>query len=260
MSDTSDNHHNTTRAEAASPSKASEATVIPDGRDVGADRFYGRRKGNRLSDHKQGLMETLLPAISIDLSQTKPKSLDPSGLFPQQPQTIWLEIGFGKGEHLAWQAKANPNAGLIGCEPYMNGVAGLLTQLDEDKTQNVRVYSDDARHILNALPDASLDKVFLIHPDPWPKVRHAKRRFLSQGNLDHFSRVLKDGGEFRCGTDHPIYREWVAIQMSVRDDFVWTAERPSDWTNRAPDWPETRYERKSLEGPATYFHYIKQSR
>lgn len=260
MSDISDTPENDSPVANTDPAEACDGTVIPDGKDVGADRFYGRRKGNRLSDRKQSLMETLLPTISIDLSTVGPNSLDASALFPHQPKNIWLEIGFGKGEHLAWQANANPDVGLIGCEPYLNGVAGLLTQIDNAETDNIRVYSDDARHILTALPEASLDKVFLIHPDPWPKARHAKRRFLNQSNLDHISRVLKDGGEFRCGTDHPIYREWVALQMSVRDDFIWTAERPSDWTTRADDWPETRYERKSLEGPATYFHYIRQPR
>lgn len=227
---------------------------------TGADRFYGRRKGNKLSGRKQALMDELLPAISVDLEGTAPKTLDASALFDKVPGRIWLEIGFGKGEHMAWQAKANPDVGMIGCEPYLNGVAGLLTQIDDDEISNIRIYGDDARHVLDALPDASVEKVFLIHPDPWPKFRHAKRRFAGPDNLDRIARILVDGGEFRCGTDHPVYREWVALQMANRDDFEWMAERPADWSTRAEDWPETRYERKALEGDATYFHYKRLPR
>lgn len=226
-------------------------------------RFFGRRKGPSLSDRKQGLVDDLLPKISVPaeptLSDDAPK-LDLQTLFPTGPRACWLEIGFGKGEHLAWQAQQNPDVGLIGCEPYLNGVAGLLTHIEEEGIDNIRVYGDDARHVLKQLPDASLERVFLIHPDPWPKRRHARRRFVNPPNLDEIARVLKPGGEFRVGTDHPIYREWTALQMVQRDDFEWLANSPADWTNRPADWPETRYEAKALEGKATYFIYRRLPR
>ncbi len=226
-------------------------------------RFFGRRKGPSLSDRKQSLIDDLLPTISVPVDGAdsgEGRAIDLDGLFKGKAQRYWLEIGFGKGEHLAWQAQKNPDIGLIGCEPYLNGVAGLLSFIDDEAINNIRIYGDDARHVLKALPDASLERVFLIHPDPWPKRRHARRRFINPPNLDQIARVLTDGGEFRVGTDHPIYREWTALQMSLRDDFVWLAEGPADWQARPDDWPETRYEAKALEGKATYFRYRRAAR
>lgn len=226
-------------------------------------RFFGRRKGPALSDRKQGLMDDLLPRISVPIdldTEAAPGALDPFAIYSKRPRACWLEIGFGKGEHLAWQAQAHPDVGLIGCEPYLNGVAGLLTHIEEEAIDNIRVYGDDARHVLSRLPDASIERVFLIHPDPWPKRRHARRRFVTPPNLDQISRVLVDGGEFRVGTDHPIYREWTAVQMSLRSDYEWLADTPSDWLNRPDDWPETRYEAKALEGRATYFRFRRLAR
>ncbi len=228
----------------------------------GVDRFYGRRKGHTLSQRQQGLMDDLLPKLSVDVSDIVPSNLDALALFSEAQTKVWLEIGFGKGEHMAWQAAHNPDVAFIGCEPYLNGIAGLLTHIDESDIDNIRIYGDDARHILTALPEASVDRLFLLHPDPWPKTRHAKRRFIGPKNLDEIARVLVDGGEFRVGTDHPVYREWTALQMAQREDFTWTAEIPSDWAKRPDDWPETRYEIKSLkEGrPATYFRFVRSSR
>ena len=226
-------------------------------------RFFGRRKGPALSDRKQGLMDGLLPRISVPVDLEKEATagdIDPRALFTEAPRASWLEIGFGKGEHLAWQAATHPDVGLIGCEPYLNGVAGLLTHIEEEGIDNIRVYGDDARHVLSRLPDASLERVFLLHPDPWPKRRHARRRFVNPPNLDQIARVLVDDGEFRVGTDHPIYREWTAIQMNLRGDFEWLADGPDDWLVRPEDWPETRYEAKALEGRATYFRYRRLPR
>lgn len=214
-------------------------------------RFFGRRKGPSLSDRKQGLMDDLLPRLSINVEEGE--QLDPKAISGEEKRQVWLEVGFGKGEHLAWQARENPDILMIGCEPYLNGVAGLLTSIEEEGLDNIRIYGDDARHVIWALPDASVDRIFLIHPDPWPKRRHARRRFIGPSNLDDFARILKPGGELRVGTDHPIYREWTAIQMAQRDDFVWLASGPDDWQERPKDWPETRYETKALEGKATYF-------
>ena len=223
-------------------------------------RFFGRRKGPSLSDRKTGLMEDVLPRISVIVPEDKNDSIDLDSLFGGKKAQVWLEIGFGKGEHLAWQAQANPDFGLIGCEPYLNGVAGLVTQVAEQGIENIRIYADDARHVIWQLPDASVDRIFLIHPDPWPKRRHAPRRFVNPDNLDDIARILKDNGEFRVGTDHPIYREWTTIKMSEREDFEWLAEAPCDWLDRPDDWPETRYEVKALEGRSTYFRFRRLPR
>jgi tRNA (guanine-N7-)-methyltransferase len=222
-------------------------------------RFFGRRKGPTLSARQQDLIDDLLPKITLNVPKQKQphNPIDTLSLFNGCNET-WLEIGFGKGEHLAWQAEENPNIGIIGCEPYMNGVASLLNKIYDNSLNNIRVYGDDARHILWHLPDASISRIFLIHPDPWPKKRHARRRFVNPDNLNDIARVLKPGGELRIGTDHPIYREWTMIQMANRNDFYWTAEEPSDWQNRPSDWPETRYEVKALEGKATYFIFKRR--
>lgn len=223
-------------------------------------RFFGRRKGPAFSARQQTLMDTVLPRISVKLPEEAEQQVDPAAFFDSEKQQYWLEIGFGKGEHLAWQAQANPDVGLIGCEPYLNGVVGLLNHVEEHKIESIRIYGDDARHVIWALADASIDRIFLIHPDPWPKKRHARRRFVNPANLDDLARILKDGGEFRVGTDHPVYREWTALQMSQRDDFEWLAESPEDWLVRPDDWPETRYEIKALEGKATYFRFVRLPR
>jgi tRNA (guanine-N7-)-methyltransferase len=223
-------------------------------------RFFGRRKGPRLSDRQQSLFDDFLPTISVPVDLGDSSQFDPKQLFAKPPKAIWLEIGFGKGEHLAWQGEHHPDIGLIGCEPYINGVVGLLSDIETRKIENVRLYGDDARHILWRLPDASVERVFLLHPDPWPKRRHARRRFVNPLNLNDIARVLVDGGEFRVGTDHPIYREWTLLQMVQRTDFEWLATKPDDWLKRPDDWPETRYEAKALEGHATYFRYLRLPR
>ena len=225
-------------------------------------KFYGRRKGHTLSGRQQELMESLLPELLIQVDLESSAPINPHGLFDGPREEVWFEVGFGKGEHMRWQVEANPNIGMIGCEPYINGVAGLLTHIEDTQCKAIRLYDDDARHILRRLPEASIDKFFLLHPDPWPKRRHAKRRFLSPENLDEIARVLKDEGEFRVAHDLPIYQEWIAIQMCQRTDFIWTAESRGDWTIRADDWPETRYEAKSKREGRTplYFRYKRRSR
>lgn len=222
-----------------------------------AEKFYGRRKGHSLSDRQSALMDDVLPRLCVKLESCQDHALDAAALFEHAPKEIWLEIGFGKGEHMAWQAEQNPDVGFFGCEPYLNGVVGLLARIEENNTHNIRIYDDDARHLLEKLPDASVSKLFLLHPDPWPKRRHAKRRFINNGNLDEIARVLKPGGEFRVGTDDPTYREWTAIIMSERADFEWLAEKSEDWNQRPADWPETRYNAKAnRQGrPAVYFRF-----
>jgi tRNA (guanine-N7-)-methyltransferase len=151
--------------------------------------------------------------------------------------------------------------GLIGCEPFINGVVGALQHIQADGLSNVRLHMGDALDVLARLPDASLERVYLLHPDPWPKARHAKRRFMNPGPLDRIAVKLKPGGEFRFGTDHPVYLRWALMQMSRRGDFEWQAEESKDFLTRPADWPETRYERKArrLGHEVWYFRYLRTS-
>ena len=207
-------------------------------------RFYGRRKGRPLRKGQQQLIDTLLPRLEIALPGDG--KLDPQTLFPHKPKQIWLEIGFGGGEHLAEQARSNPDVGLIGCEVFLNGIATLLAQVSASGCENVRLYPEDARDLLDALPEASLDRVFLLFPDPWPKRRHADRRFIQPANLDPLARLMKPGAEFRVASDDPTYIGWALAHLMRHPAFAWTARGPADWRARTPDWPGTRYESKAL--------------
>src|SRR5262249_9537824 len=151
-----------------------------------------------------------------------------------------LEVGFGGGEHLAAQALAHPDTGFIGCEPFVNGVAKLLTQLDAQRIGNVRVLMDDARLLIPRLPDRSLSTVFVLFPLPWPKLRHHKRRFVQASMLDQLARVLRPGGMLRVATDHSDYSAWTLQHLMTDSRFRWTADRPADWSVRGDDWPATR--------------------
>jgi len=162
-------------------------------------RSYGRRRGKKLRPGRERLMEDVLPGISI-----KPGA-PVTDQFPSDIRELWMEIGFGGGEHLAAQAQAHPDVGIIGCEPFLNGVAKLLSLLDEHKSENVRIYTDDARDIFPDVADGALDRVFILFPDPWPKVKHHKRRLIQTPLLDDLARMLKDGGEFRFASDHMGY-------------------------------------------------------
>ncbi len=208
-------------------------------------RLYGRRQGHKLRGEQAALVETLLPQVSVPIT----RALDAAVLFGDAPDAaarpLWLEIGFGKGEHLAALAAVHPEVGFIGCEPFLNGVAGALQDIDARGLTNVRLHMGDALEVLDRLTNASLDRVFLLHPDPWPKVRHAKRRFVNPGPLDTIAAKLRPGGEFRIGTDHPVYCRWTLMQMAARRDFVWQAAAPADWQQRPADWPPTRYELKA---------------
>ena len=207
-------------------------------------RTYGRRKGHRLSPRKMRLLDELLPKLRLDLETPPPTPL--SSLFPDQVTQVWLEIGFGAGEHLAWQAEANRHTGFIGCEPFINGVAKLLSEIDERKFTNIRIHDGDAREVLDWLADASLDRIFLLYPDPWPKTRHHKRRLISPRSLVTFARVMKPGAELRFASDIGDYVRATLEAVFASNDFEWLAERPADWRERPPDWPQTRYEKKAL--------------
>lgn len=224
-------------------------------------RVYGRRRGKPLNQTRQQTVDRLLPALSIPLEEGD-ANLDPRMWFDGPVREVWFEIGFGKGEHLAWQARQHPDVGIIGCEPYETGVAGLLAEVVEHQLKNVRVWTDDAALLLAALKPASVARAFLLFPDPWPKVRHHKRRFVSPDRLDILSRALADGAEFRAATDHEDYGDWIVRHMSAREDFEWTAERAADWQGRTEDWPQTRYEAKALARDAKplYLRYRRIGR
>lgn len=216
-------------------------------------RLYGRRQGHKLRVGQAELVEDLLPRISVPEGP-----LDARTLFGDD-RPMQLEIGFGAGEHLAGQAKMRPDHGFIGCEPFINGVVGALQHVQAERLDNVRLHMGDALDVLARLPDASLERVYLLHPDPWPKARHAKRRFMNPGPLDRIAAKLKLGGEFRFGTDHPVYLRWALMQMNRRADFAWQISEANDFLTRPADWPETRYERKArrLGHEVWYFRYLR---
>ena len=174
--------------------------------------------------------------------------VDPSLLFDPKLAKVWLEIGFGAGEHLAAQAAAHPDVGFIGAEPFVNGVAALLAQVDAAGLRNVRLHDDDARKLLPRLKEASIDRVFLLYSDPWPKKRHWNRRFVCKENLDALARVLAPGGLFRFATDHMGHMEWALWHLTRHPAFRWTARGPEDWCTRPGDGFPTRYEEKGLAG------------
>jgi Predicted S-adenosylmethionine-dependent methyltransferase len=210
--------------------------------------FYGRRRGRRIRQLRSGLMQTLLPRLEITLPPAG-GMLDPATQFQRPVRAVWLEVGFGAGEHLVAQARGNRDVGLIGCEPFLNGVATLLAEIDRDPPDNLRLYPDDARLLLPRLPDASLERVFLLFPDPWPKTRHHRRRFITGANIATLARLIAPGGELRVATDHPDYARWTLALLcsnaAPSDAFDWTACRPADWRRPPPDWVATRYQRKT---------------
>ena len=213
------------------------------------DRLYGRRKGRKLRAGQQDRVDRILPSLSIP-APAEGTRLDPRTLFARKVDAVWLEIGFGGGEHLAAQATGNPQIGVIGCEVFETGIATLLREVEMRALDNVRIWAEDARRFLTHLPDASLAHIFLLFPDPWPKMRHAQRRFVCRENLDALARVLQDGGELRIASDDAGYIAWSLMHLRTHPDFAWTARRPGDWQARpagADDlWPETRYEAKAL--------------
>jgi tRNA (guanine-N7-)-methyltransferase len=180
-----------------------------------------------------------------------------AGLFGS-PRELWLEVGFGAGEHLVWQAEHHPDVGLIGCEPFINGVAKCLAHIERTGVSNVRLFTDDARLVMAALPDRSLSRAFVLFPDPWPKTRHHKRRFVQRENLDTLARLLKAGAELRLATDDPSYLPWMVEHACTHPAFAWLADRPSDWRGRPDDWPATRYEEKMLAGHQPVFLRLRR--
>ena len=222
--------------------------------------LYGRRRGKKLRPARQALIDDLLPRLRIELPGTG--RLDPAALFsPDVKDGLWLEVGFGAGEHLAWQALNHPHIGLIGCEPFVNGMASLLSRVAADGLTNVRLFDDDARLLMNSLADATVERLFILFPDPWPKTRHHKRRMVSGETLDLMARILADGAELRLATDHRGYCRWMVEHLARHPAFEWLARRPADWRRRPDDWPETRYESKALTGSwPVFLRYRRRDR
>lgn len=185
-------------------------------------------------------MQDLLPQISLQPGTPIATQVG------RDKRPIWLEIGFGGGEHLAAQARAHPDVNLIGCEPFLNGVAKLLSQIDADGSQNVRIYADDARDIFPDFAERTVDRVFVLFPDPWPKTKHHKRRLIQTDLLDHFARILADGGQLCIASDHMGYIRWSLEKVLAHGAFEWVAEGPADWRHPPADWIQTRYEQKAL--------------
>ena len=204
------------------------------------------------------LLRDSLPGIQINLETMAPR-IDPRDLFAEPVDKVWMEIGFGAGEHLAWQAEHNPRVGIIGCEPFINGVASLLRHAAERDLSNIRLLTDDVRPFLGRLPDACLDRLFVLFPDPWPKRRHQDRRVVQWHTLNEFHRLLRPGGELRLATDDPQYLRWILARASAHRGLSWSARRPLDWRARAADWPETRYEAKAIAAgrPPAFLRYTK---
>ncbi|HXP96855.1 MAG TPA: tRNA (guanine(46)-N(7))-methyltransferase TrmB [Telmatospirillum sp.] len=221
-------------------------------------RFFGRRRGKSLRVAGRTLVETLLPKLAIAEPQPG-ASLDPATLFAIPPKAVWLEVGFGGGEHLAWQAGAHPDVGLIGGEVFLNGIASLLGHIDRQGIENVRIFAEDVRRLFPALPEACLQRVFVLFPDPWPKKRHAERRFIGPDNLDQLSRLMADGAELRIATDDATYKSWAVSQMAQRPDFEDVTLDPSAKTE---DWPTTRYEAKarSQGRQPIFLRYLRRPR
>jgi tRNA (guanine-N7-)-methyltransferase len=209
----------------------------------GQGAFFGRRKGHQLRSHQAELIAGLLPRLALDLTDAPPADL--SALFDAPVRNVRLEIGFGGGEHLVAEALAFPETGFIGVEPYVNGMAKILAQIETHQLRNIRLLAGDAAELLAWMRDASLGRVDLIHPDPWPKRRHWKRRFVQDATIASLARVLQPGGEFRfvCDIDH--YCAWTLAHFARAQDFTWTAERADDWRRPWPGYTMTRYGRKA---------------
>lgn len=193
-------------------------------------------------------METLFPRVSISLDEPV---INPRALFGAGVDDVWLEVGFGGGEHLVWQAEQNPRVGILGCEPFINGVAKLISEIDARNLENVRVHADDARFLLERLAPASLARVFILYPDPWPKLRHNKRRFVNDETLKLISAALKPGGELRFASDIPDYVAWTLKRIDEhnalgKSKFMWKNKDLDECRERPADWPQTRYEQKAL--------------
>ena len=216
--------------------------------------FFGRRKGHALKPRQAALFDTLLPRITLDL--TKPAPADLRTLFAKPPDEVRLEIGFGGAEHLINQATTNPRIGFIGSDAFVNAIAKALAAIDDNKLGNIRLHFGDASALLDWLPAGALARIDLLYPDPWPKRRHWKRRFIQDDSLKRLARLLASGGELRFATDIAGYAAWALARVQRSKDFIWTAERADDWRKPWPDFSGTRYEAKAKRERRTPAYFI----
>jgi tRNA (guanine-N7-)-methyltransferase len=211
--------------------------------------FFGRRKGHKLRPRQAQLIETLLPILAIDLSRRAPHDL--RTLFPVPVVELVMEIGFGGGESMIAQSRDQPRTGFIGVEPFANGMAKVLAAIESSGLRNIRLHFDDAIDLIAWLPDASLARIDLIHPDPWPKRRHWKRRFVQDEMVARLARILRPGGEFRFVTDIADYAAWTLLRLLRSGRFAWTAQCADDWRQPWPDFARTRYHAKAAREKRT---------
>ena len=205
--------------------------------------IFGRRRGRGLRPAQKARISELLSRFALTIPEGG--WLEPCAPFSTPKRAVWLEIGFGGGEHLALQAERHPDITLIGCEVFEPGIARLLAHIERRRLDNIRIFADDARRIIAALRPSSIDRVFILFPDPWPKRRHADRRLLSRETLDALGVIMKDGGELRLATDDGNYLVWMLERVTEHPLFEWLVQGPLDWRNRPNDWPATRYEERA---------------
>ncbi|MBV6634148.1 MAG: tRNA (guanine(46)-N(7))-methyltransferase TrmB [Alphaproteobacteria bacterium] len=222
------------------------------------DRFYGRRRGRPLRAGRADALTTLpeygLPVPPEGETYTADELIGPDGLFGREIEDFWLEIGFGNGEHTLHIAETYPNVGILGFEPFLNGVAAMLNHMHARKIENVRVFPDDARKLLPAIPNSVVGRLYLQFPDPWPKTKHHRRRFLQPSTLDRFAAIMKPGAELRLATDDPRLADWMMERTWRHPAFKWQAEQASDWRVPPEDWSPTRYFEKAVaQGRCGYF-------
>lgn len=222
-------------------------------------RSFGRKRARKLTAHKEELQQEVLPRLRATLPEENGK-ISPASLFDKAYHSYMIEIGFGGGEHLAAQAMAHPGIGFIGCEPFIDGVMKLVTEVEERGLSNIRIHDDDARILLERLKDASLDKVFILFPDPWPKTKHHKRRIVNPHMLALLARVLKPGAELQLASDHADYVEWMLLQLQDHPSFEWLAGRPEDFEREPEGWIKTRYQKKAEKQgiPITFLRFRRR--
>ncbi|MGH6799210.1 MAG: tRNA (guanosine(46)-N7)-methyltransferase TrmB [Roseiarcus sp.] len=205
--------------------------------------IFGRSRGKALRAGQERLLAETLPLFSI-----APEALAAGRAFAAPPREVWLEIGFGAGEHLIEQAKANPDVGIVGCEPFLNGVVATLAGLKREQLSNVRLRRGDAQAVIEAAPDAFFSRVFILYPDPWPKRRRRKRRVIAVGLIEALARVMRGGAELRFATDVDDYAGWTLARFLASPHFRWAATQADDWRKPWPEWRPTRYEAKARSG------------
>jgi tRNA (guanine-N7-)-methyltransferase len=217
-------------------------------------RLYGRSRGKALRAGQQRLLAEALPLFSI-----APEALAGGYGFGAPPRELWLEIGFGAGEHLIEQAKANPEIGIVGCEPFLNGVAAALAGVKRERLANVRLRRGDAQAVIEASPDGLFSRVFMLYPDPWPKRRHHKRRIITASAIEALARVMRGGAELRFATDVDDYAGWALARFLRSPHFRWAATRADDWRRPWPEWRPTRYEAKarSADRRSIYLTFVR---